>query len=164
MIPRGAPGSFDAGSIFSVCSTLVHVGGETWVYYTGLSTSHGAPMPPKRIAIGRAEWRRHGFVSLDAGMAIGRVETKPLRLTTPGLMVNADASGGEVRVALLEADGRAIAGFTFDDCTPLKTDAIRWSPQWREQAPAPIDRPVRVAVQMKNAKLFSLSSLSAKQP
>jgi hypothetical protein len=157
IIPRGAPGSFDAGSIFGVSSTMVHVGDETWVYYTGISTTHGAPMPPKRIAIGRAEWRRHGFVSLDAGAESGRVETKPLRLAAPRLIVNASAAGGEVRVALLEADGRPIAGFSLEECTPLDADATRWIPQWRDHAAPPVDRPIRVVLELKNARLFSLT-------
>ncbi|MBA4017653.1 MAG: hypothetical protein C0483_10810 [Pirellula sp.] len=168
IIPRGAAGSFDAGSIFSVGSTMVHVGDETWVYYTGISTSHGAPMPPKRIAIGRAEWRRHGFVSLDAGTEPGRVETKPLQLTSPQLVVNADAHAGahlgELRVALLEADGRPIPGFALEDCTPLTADAVRWSPQWQTKTAPPIDRPVRVVLQLTNARLYSLSCKPVAQP
>ncbi|MBL9144628.1 MAG: hypothetical protein JNM99_13190 [Verrucomicrobiaceae bacterium] len=159
IIARGAPGSFDAGSIFSVGSTMVHVRDETWVYYTGLSTSHGAPMPPKRIAIGRAEWRRHGFVSLDAGEETGRVETKPLRLVAPRLVINADASGGEARVALREADGREIAGFSIQECTALHADDLRWTPTWKNHASLPIDRPIRVLIELKSARLFSLSSL-----
>jgi hypothetical protein len=164
IIARGAPGSFDAGSIFGVCSTAVHVGEETWVYYTGISTSHGAPMPPKRITIGRAEWRRHGFVSLDAGKDGGQIETKALRLSSPRLVLNADAREGEVRVALQETNGSSVAGFALEDCTPLRADATRWTPQWRNQMIPPTDRPIRVVVQMKNARLFSLSSAPDAQP
>ena len=159
IIPRGAAGSFDAGSIFSVGSTAVHVGDETWVYYTGISTTHGAPIPPKRIAIGRAEWRRHGFVSLDA-TADGRVQTRPVRLRSPKVIINADAHAGELRIALLEADGTPIPGYAAEDCEPLLTDATRWTPRWRNGTNAPTDRPVCVVVQMKQARLFSLSSES----
>lgn len=157
IIPRGEPGSFDAGSIFGVSSTMVDAGDETWVFYTGISSTHGAPMPPKRIAIGRAEWRRHGFVSLDAGADSGRIETKPLQLTSSQLVVNADAVGGEVRVAIHEADGAPIKGLGLDDCIPLIQDSIRWRPKWRDASTPPTDRPVRIIVQLKQARLFSLS-------
>lgn len=157
VIARGAPGRFDAGTILGVSSTCVHVGEETWVYYTALTTSHGAPIPPKRNAIGRAEWRRHGFVSLDAGEN-GRVETKPLRLGAPALIVNANAQGGEVRVALLEADGRAIEGYALEDSEPLRADNTRWTARWRANSSVPTDRTVRVIIAMKQARLFSLSS------
>lgn len=145
VIPRGAPSSFDAGAILGVTSTCVHVGDKTWVYYTGLTTTHGGPMPPKRLAIGRAEWRRHGFVSIDAG----RVETKPVQLSSPRLIVNADARRGDLRVSLLEADGRPIAGGNV-----LRGDDTRWCAFTN----APTDRPVRVVLELNNAQLYSVSS------
>lgn len=163
IIARGPAGSFDAGSIFGVSNTAVHVGDETWIYYTGMTTSHGAPIPPKRIAIGRAEWRRHGFVSLDAEEETARIETKPVQLSTPNLIINTDASAGELRVALLESDGKPIPGFTLDDSTPLTKDAVRFSAQWRDQPSPPIDRAVRVLIQLKKARLFSLSCAPAAQ-
>lgn len=159
VIARGAPGRFDAGTILGVSSTLVNVGDETWVYYTALTTSHGAPVPPKRISIGRAEWRRHGFVSLDAGES-GRVETKPLRLGAPSLVVNANAAAGELRVALLEADGSPIPDYSAADCEPLGEDATHWQVRWNSNAYPLTDRPIRVVVEMKQTRLFSISSES----
>lgn len=161
VIPRGAPGTFDGGSILGVSSTAVHVGDETWVYYTAMTTTHGGPIPPKRMSIGRAEWRRHGFVSLDA-TGRGRVETKPLRLGKQSLVVNADASRGDLRLALLEADGRAIAGFASEDSEPLRSDATRWIARWGANATPPTDRPVRVIVEMTNSSLFSISTGTSK--
>ena len=139
----------------------MHTKDETWVYYTALTTGHGAPIGPKKISIGRADWRRNGFASLDAGPDGGRVETRPLRFASPTLTVNANASRGRVRVALLEEDGRAIAGFTLDDSVPLAQDATQWIAAWRGQKGVPIDRPVRVAIEMTSVQLFSLSSAPA---
>ncbi|WP_395743928.1 hypothetical protein [Prosthecobacter sp.] len=163
VIGRGQPGGFDAGTILGVSSTCVDAGDESWVYYTALTTSHGAPVPPKRISIGRAEWRRHGFASLDAGER-GQVETKPLRLSSGSLLVNANATGGELRVALLEADGSPIPGHALEDCEVLKTDSTRWAVRWKEQAAAPTDRPVKIVIAMKQSRLFSLSVAETPQP
>lgn len=163
VIGRGQPGGFDAGTILGVSSTCVDAGDETWVYYTALTTSHGAPVPPKRISIGRAEWRRHGFASLDSGER-GRVEMKPLRLSSGNLLVNADATGGEVRVALLETDGSPIAGYALDDSEVLTTDATRWPARWKQHASAPADRPVKIVISMKQSRLFSLSVAETPQP
>jgi hypothetical protein len=157
VIANGADGTFDAGCILGVSSTAVHVGDETWLYYTGINTTHGGPMPPKRIAIGRAVWRLHGFASLDAADG-GRVETKPLRLASPRLAVNADASRGELRVGILEADGTPVPGLSPQDCQPLRTDATRHAPRWTSGRTPPADRPVRVVVEFENSRLFSLSS------
>lgn len=157
VIPRGAPGTFDGGAILGVSSTATHFGDQTWVYYTAMTTTHGAPIPPKRMSIGRAEWRRHGFVSLDAE-GQGQVETKPLRLAAPSLVINADADGGELRAALLEADGRPIPGFTLEDSLSLQSDATRWNARWKSGSAAPTDRPVRVLLKMNHCRLFSLST------
>ncbi len=157
MIPRGAPGTFDGGAILGVACTPVHTDAETWVYYTAITTGHGAPIPPKRITIGRAEWRRHGFASLDAGPDGGRVETRPVRLAGPSLVVNADASRGRLRAALVEADGRPIPGYTLDDSTVLAADDTRWTPAWRG-GPAVTGRDVRIVIELSSARLFSLGA------
>jgi hypothetical protein len=157
VIPNGPPGAFDAGCILGVSSTAVHAGDETWLYYTGINTTHGGPMPPKRIAVGRAVWRRHGFASLDASDK-GRVETHPLRLAAPSLTVNADAARGSLRIGILEADGTPIAHLSPADCVPLQTDATRHTVRWRSGAVPPADRPVRVVLELNRCRLFSLSS------
>jgi hypothetical protein len=161
VIPRGEPGTFDGGAILGVSSTATHLGDKTWVYYTAMTTTHGAPIPPKRMSIGRAEWRRHGFVSLDAE-GQGQMETKPLRLAAPNLVINADAQGGELRAALLETDGRPIRGFTLGDSVPLQCDATRSIARWKSGANPPTDRPVRVRLELNRCHVFSLSTDLAK--
>jgi hypothetical protein len=158
VIPRGAPGTFDCGAILGVACAPVDTARETWVYYTAINSTHGAPVPPKRISIGRAEWRLHGFASLDAYVPTGRIETIALQITGPALVVNADASRGWLRVALLEADGRAVPGYGLGDCEPLTADATGWIARWRDKDGIPVDRPVRVVVEMSNAQLFSIAS------
>ncbi len=158
MIPRGAPGRFDGGAIFGVTNGTVEAGDETWLFYTALNTGHGAPIPPKRASIGRAAWRRHGFASLDAGPAGGVLETVPLRLETPRLVLNVDAAHGELRVALLEADGRPIAGRSAEECEPVRRDAVREAVRWRQAGEVPTDRPVRVRIELRNARLYSLAA------
>jgi hypothetical protein len=158
VIANGPPGSFDAGCILGVSGTAVHVDDETWLYYTGINTTHGGPMPPKRIAVGRAVWRRHGFVSLDAADK-GRIETKNLRLASPSLTVNADASRGSLHVGILEADGRPVPGLSAAESVPLQTDATRHAVRWTSGATPPAGRPVRVVLELDHARLFSLSSV-----
>jgi hypothetical protein len=161
VIPRGAPGTFDAGAILGVSCAPVHTADETWVYYSAISATHGAPVPPKVMAIGRAEWRRHGFVSADTGPQGGEIETRPLRFGSPRLVVNADASRGEARVALLEIDGRPIPGRSLADCQPLSADRTQWVVRWRDGDAVPTERPVKVVLQMNNTRLYSLASTGA---
>ncbi len=157
IIPRGAPGTFDGGAILGVSSNCVDFGDETWSYYTALTTGHGGIVPIKRLNIGRAEWRRHGFASLDASPSGGSLETRPLRFGTDSLLVNADATHGELRIALLEADGKPVNGRSFEDCEPLRGDHTRWEARWRGGRTVPTDRPVRVAILMTSTRLYSLA-------
>jgi hypothetical protein len=156
MVPRGAPGTFDAGALLGCSSTLVHTDKETWLYYTAISTGHGGPLPAKRITIGRAEWRRHGFVSLDAGPDGGEIATRPLQIGAGALRLNADAARGEVAYALTETDGRAIPGFDFADCTPLRADEVAAPLRWKNGTALPQDRPVVLRLRLKNTRLYSV--------
>ncbi|MSU48047.1 MAG: hypothetical protein EXS37_02985 [Opitutus sp.] len=164
VISRGPPGSFDAGAILGLSSTVVHSDTESWVYYTGLTTGHGGPLPAKRLSIGRAEWRLHGFASLDAvaGPDGGQVETVPLRLRSSRLVVNADASRGELRVTILSADGKPLAADAIESGAILNTDALHWVVRLRDSAMAAGGLRVRIA--MKNARLFSLVSPEEDSP
>ncbi len=157
VIPRGAPGTFDGGAILGVSSNCIDVGDETWSYYTALTTGHGGIVPVKRLTIGRAEWRRHGFASLDASPAGGRIETRPLRFASGTLLVNADASRGQLRIALVEADGKPVPGRSIAECEPLRGDQTRWEARWRDGRTVPTDRPLRVAIEMTSTRLYSLA-------
>jgi hypothetical protein len=154
VIALGEPGTYNGGALLGTASTAVHTTSETWVYYTALNTGHGQPIPPKRLTIGRAVWRRHGFASLDGD---GTVVTKSFRLPGP-LLVNADASGGEVRIELRGDDGQPIAGYGFDDNVPLTRNETAHRTTWQRGCEVPTDRPVRVALRLKHAKLYSLST------
>jgi hypothetical protein len=153
VLPRGPEGSFDAGCILSVANAPVIHGREMWFYYTGVNTSHGAPMPPKKIAVGRASWRVGGLVSLDAS-GRGVVETPPLTFSGDRLEVNVDASHGNVRVELLKADGSALPRFSAKECNPIRSDAVSEVVSWRGGSAVPRDRPLALRFHLDNAKLY----------
>jgi hypothetical protein len=157
VIPRGEPGTYDGGALLGVTSAAVHAGDETWMLYTAINTGHGGTLPPKRLTIGRATWRRHGFASLDANPAGGSLRSRPLLIAGGVLELNADASRGELRVELREVDGSPLPDFLLADCEPLRGDATRHRVSWKSDLPVPADRPLQVVVEMREARLFSLS-------
>jgi hypothetical protein len=159
MIPRGPPGTYNAGAILGVATAPVDVGDASWLYYTAISTGHGGPLPAKQISIGRASWRLHGYASLNAGPDGGHVVTRPVLLGRARLVLNADASRGRIRVGLTEADGTPIAGYGLQHSVALRTDATRWQVRWENEDSVPMDRPVRIEMEMRSAALFSLSTL-----
>lgn len=157
VVARGVPGSFDGGAILGLTSTAVDSGDETWMLYTGINTGHGGPIPPKRLTIGRATWRLHGFASLDAGPTGGQVVTRPLLIGGGRLVVNADASRGRLRMALLEVDGGEVPGFGLGDFEVLQANATRAAARWKTGRDLPADRPIRVVFELSNTRLYSLT-------
>jgi len=156
IIPNG-PSDFDAGCILGMINTPVIVGDEIWVYYTGITTTHGGALPTKRITIGRAAWRLDGFGSLDAGGKEGTVETVPLQLAGDRLIVNADASKGQLTVEVLDKAGKPLPGYGSKDCVPIRTDAVRHVVRWQSHARLPAGRPLRLRFRLKDAKLYAFS-------
>ncbi len=164
IIPRGEPGSFDAGCILCSADRPLVRGDEVWHYYTGVSTMHGGPMPPKTISIGLAKWRLDGFVSLDAGHFGGMVETVPLQLSANGLEVNVDARDGSLAVEALSASGEPLAGLTREDCQAVQSDGVRQVVRWRGEPRLPVGQPLRLRFLLQNARLYSFRIRQAAAP
>jgi hypothetical protein len=76
------------------------------------------------------------------------------------LFVNVDAKAGELRMEVLDADGKVIAPFLRDNCVPVKADSTRQRIEWKG-APdlAALARQtagrVRFRFHLTNAKLYS---------
>ena len=98
------------------------------------------------------------MASLDAGAKAAKVTTKPMQLTAGTLLINADASKGQLRVGLTEADGKPIAGFSVAESEVLKADQTRWAVKWGDKTAVPTDRKVCVVIEMTDTKLFSVAA------
>ncbi len=156
VIPNG-PHAYDAGCILGVSNGPVIVGDEMWAYYTAITTPHGGYIPEKQITIGRAAWRLDGLVSLDADGPDGQVETVLLDPVGDRLVVNADAGGGRLRVAVLDAGGQPLPGFGREDCLSLERDAVRHAVRWKSHDRLPGNGPLRLCFYLDRAKLFSFA-------
>lgn len=154
IIPNG-PSQWDSGCILGVSNPLI-TNDEVWIYYTGINTTHGGAMPPKKCVIGRASWRRDGFVSLDSG-GDGIVETGLLKATGKTLIVNADASEGKVIVELLDHTGKVISGYNHEQCRQVSTDSIYHKIQWKSRGAIPQNMPIQLRFYCQNTKLFSFT-------
>ena len=154
IIPRGESGTFDTGMIMGTAIEPIITDDEIHWYYTGTEHTHGAQMKDRHKAIGLAKWRLDGFVSLDADEE-GVVETVPLQIPGGGLEINADASGGQVKVEVLTADGQVQPGFSIDDCVPLTNDNIRHAVRWKSTTLANATQPLRLRFVLNRAKLYA---------
>jgi hypothetical protein len=124
-------------------------------YYTG---------PDSRLR--RFEYRKDGFVSIRAGRKVGDIITKAFVLgdLAERLTLNFQAKqNGFIKVAIEEADGKPIGGFSDSDCSILTGDSLEHQVSWNGNADIshlirkhPI---VRLRFKMKNSDLFSMRFL-----
>jgi len=112
------------------------------------------------------EYRKDGFVSIRAGRKVGDIITKAFVLgdLAERLTLNFQAKqNGFIKVAIEEADGKPIGGFSDSDCSILTGDSLEHQVSWNGNADIshlirkhPI---VRLRFKMKNSDLFSMRFL-----
>ncbi len=79
--------------------------------------------------------RLDGFVSVQAPMSGGELITKPVRFKGQGLWLNfATSAAGSIRVALQDAQGKPIPGFSLDECEELFGDTLDRRVKWKSNS------------------------------
>ena len=156
VIPLGPKGSFDGGMIImTALGTSLH-GDELVAYYTAGNTGHGAPVRDRHFTIARASWRRDRLVALQADSDHGVVETVPLETQGNRLEINADATGGQISVEVLDADGNVQLGYSGATCDAIDDDSLAHQVRWEGRDLSGIRRPFRLRFLLHNAKLYAI--------
>ena len=114
------PGTWDHAMTWVDCQ--FPVGDETYLYYGGYARGHKVERFTER-QIGLARMKRDRYVAREAGKTPGTLRTPLLTLDGSTLTLNAEARGGEVKAQVLDSAGKPMPGFTFADCTPIRSDA-----------------------------------------
>jgi hypothetical protein len=168
VIKTGLPGSWNDGAHYTA-STLQVSKDKITLLYGAFNNEHGGadPNDPNRDhhigQIGKATWRRDGWVSLTNGAAggvgdPGQVTTKPLVIDGARLHLNAEVRArGSIRVEVLDADGKVIDGFGRDDAVPVRGDQLDVTPTWRagKTLKALAGQPIKLRFSIENADLYS---------
>ena len=163
LIPPGAAGTWDE------CHSLagrpfVH-DDRIWIYYTGCgrtSPTPGATEPEQignwSVDTGLATLRLDGFASLH-GEGTGELLTRQFELRGSKLVVNSDAEDGEVRIALLNANGETVSGYGMDEARAIRGDHLRAPAVWRNKPDVSGLRgqTVQLRIRLKNADLYSIT-------
>ncbi|MCP4641318.1 MAG: hypothetical protein GY851_12825, partial [bacterium] len=148
-------GTWDYGNNSPSTDPPVRVGDELWFYYCGRSTTHDET--PNRGSIGLGTLRVDGFVSMRAGDEGGVLTTKPLRLDGDTLFINANATGGGIRVEVLDEDGAVMAPFSHNRCVEVAQNGVRIPVRWQdaEVLGELKDRPVQLRCLLQNAEIYA---------
>ncbi len=151
------PGTWDRAMTW--VGGALPVGDELYLYYGGYARGHKVE-PTKERQLGLATMPIDRFVCVEpSGDRSGTLRTIPLRLPADagtGLVLNADASGGRVRVQMRTADdGAVLRGFAFEDCEPVTSDGSRLPVRWKKDPQLPSGQQVRFEFELMDAKLFA---------
>jgi hypothetical protein len=88
--------------------------------------------------------------------ADGTLTTRPVRFSGEHLFVNADLRGGQLRVSVLDLEGRLIPPFSLDACSPVTGDGTRLAVKWTGVSLKPLaGRVVRFRFSMSRGRLYA---------
>ena len=171
-VPRGPEGAYDSLDNETTVQPLV-VGDELWFYYGGNSVHHdwwiigsgqGLDVPevhdPSIAANGHhlclATLRYDGYVSLDATVREGYVETKPVKPTAGQLFINARCEpGGYVEAEVMDPFNDVWPGFGRTDCQRFEGDSISHNLTWSGGAPGDLRGGIKLRFHLRRAELYS---------
>ena len=158
-------GSWNWSNVQSAGGVCLVAGDRLYFYVSGRQGIAGTSLPGV-CSTGVATLRRDGFASLSdewpAGLARrvfaapGTLTTRPLRFTGAELFVNA-AIDGELRVEVLDREGRVIEPYRIEACEPVTGDSTRHRVRWRGGVSLRdlADDAVRFRFALSRAKLYS---------
>lgn len=153
---NGDAGSPDAGCL-QVSNIVVADDGQLRAFAACSTNEHGI-CPPDDGHIVSYDLRKDGFVCLESQADPGVVSTRALYWRNGEAQLNIDATHGRVRVKVIEARGKPIDGFEFDDCVPFSSDSVDYIPQWKNgrKLDQLSGRMLRIEIEMTSAKLYAI--------
>jgi hypothetical protein len=150
-----------SGSMVYLGLGLIVRGDEIWQYGTRYRTTHG-DVPGRAQqddgGIYRFVQRVDGFVSADFANETGWCRLAAVKVEGRQLMLNLDAGAmGQLRVGLLDGDGRPIAGYGPEDCEAVQLNSTRAPVKWKRggDLAALEGRTVQVVFTGARTKLYS---------
>ena len=91
---------------------------------------------------------------------IGQITMKPIDFTgRQELLVNADATGGSIRIEILDEDGYRVRGFNAELAAPITSDSLDHRARWKGSksiADLPAGK-YQIRVHLEKAEVFALT-------
>jgi hypothetical protein len=150
------PGAWNWGNVQSAGGCCLVVGDRLRFYVSGRAgivdgSSSGV------CSTGLATLRRDGFVSMHGDAAPGALTTRPVVFQGRCLFVNCDCPRGELRVEVLDQEGRPMAPFVRAECVPVAVDSTLHQVRWRqaEDLAAVKGKPVRFRFHLRQGDLYA---------
>ena len=157
-------GSWRWGNIQPVGSLGLVVGDHIYFY---VSARRGDPQQTNatewihdaNASTGLAIMRRDGFASMDAvgKTETGTLTTRPVRFRGEHLFVNVDAPHGEVRVEVLDPNGKTLEPFVLAKCRKIQANSTMRQVEWDgvKDLSSLVGKEVRFRFHVANGRLYS---------
>lgn len=156
LIELGEEGEWDDSMIFA-SPDWVEMGDEWWFYYAGWDGPHGTR--ERDPGIGLARIRKGGLVSLRGPHGGGGVVTRLLKWPGGDLIVNADASGGELNVRISDEKRNPVEGFDYADRPADSKDAVDLVIRWGDRSLDTLaGQTLRIEFSIREADLYGFSA------
>jgi hypothetical protein len=160
-------GDWNWANVQSAGGGCLVVGDKLYFYVSGRRGVPGST-EPGTCSTGLAILRRDGFASMDRSVPRAHVErvdpavppgtlvTRPVSFSGRYLFVNVDTMDGELRVELLDREGREMSGFSAEECVPVRGDSTQAGVRWRESDLGGIaGQPVRFRFRLTAGSLYA---------
>jgi hypothetical protein len=144
------PGSWDHAMAWG--SAAVPVGDEVYVYYGGYARGHKVAAGTER-QLGLARLRKDRYLALVPAGGEGTLQTRPFLLPGGRLTINARADRGDVRVQLLDREGKPLA----EEAPPVSGDVLAAELRWPKPPDGLRGQPVRLEFRVRGAALYGFA-------
>lgn len=146
--------------------------GQQYIAWHAVETASSLPDAPPEMslyaseggwhgdgnAIRRYTLRLDGFVSVNAPLRGGELMTRPLKFSGGRLTLNfASSAAGDIRVEILDPEGKPRPDFQLDNCQPIFGDSLERTVIWKGGSDVSklAGQPVRLRFALRDADLFS---------
>jgi hypothetical protein len=163
IIKLGGAGQWDGGSIYAQPNLVQLSDGRLALPYDGYSNTHNEVWFKNfygdydcKSGIAWALWKEARLAGIEAA-ELGHFTTTSARFDGKQIQINARTVGaGSIEVELRER-GKAIEGFSFDDCVPFRGDEIWANCRWkgRQDLKELRGRSLELGVRLRTAKIFA---------
>ena len=152
VVALGPAGSPDSGCAYSAAPVFER--NEIRIYYGGSNGPHGGWRDGFFCL---ARMRPDGFAAFQPSSAgsPGVVVTRPVKVASADLRINADARGGQLRVGVLESGGGPGA-LSLNQAVPIQTDVLDGPCRWKKGSlRSLVGKEVQFVFELRAARAFS---------
>jgi hypothetical protein len=149
-------GTWNYSNVQSAGGCCLVVGDKLYFYVSGRKGAHGTIVDGE-CSTGLAILRRDGFSSLDAGEKEGTLTTRPVKFSGKQLFVNVNSAKGAMAAEVLDENGKVIAPFSKENCTPITADITIQPVSWKGAADLAslAGKPVQFRFYLRDGSLYA---------